>query len=629
MRKGIIDAVRRRRRAGRALIIVLDGLDEAADTDARKRIARDLIRRLGNEAQRLGITVIVSCRSGIPASENEELIRLLGGSCVRVQADSEEYVSLEDFIAFAEARLLDHEDKMPIWRDEDRVVEIAEKVANAAYPVYLVAQLVTRSLIDDPNLTERELENRTFPRTVGEAFEEYLARFGDDEQKLRDLLAGLSHARGAGFTLGATWLEVVTCVSGRTYNEEDLNWLLRSGAAFLIETVATDEAPRYRLYHQALVDMLQEPEDAPAVYRLMLGRVAASADDGYLRTHLSGHAVAAGMISEFLLDPTAVTACDITVALRDAARAGRGISAAADKARLALSSVAFELETRPDSERRAYLSLAGHQYDVPSFRGRAEHSWWNAWYADWDVASEHMLVERGRPYTEVTVVKSGNDDLIVAADADGVVNFRWADDRAEAFSQLSLGAVITCLTASAAGDQFVVGVGTDIGDVYVWDSRHQTARRITQLDGSVTSISIRQRHQTRFEVLATSSDGSVEKQERSLTRRISRATGHIGIAAMSCCFVSARDTFIAVGTAGSGIKMLRHEDLSADSALGAPDAGYVDALYPARFAADQELSVVAAGTAAFGVWGLEFGFLREQFLDSSWSGRGSTLLPRK
>ena len=131
---------------------------------------------LASQTSILPVTVVVSTRSGVVGSENESLIHLLGPRCERLQVDSGQYVSVDDFVRFVDERLASHPD-LESSLEEEALTRLAEKVAAAAYPVYLVAQLVTRSLIEDPVGTEANLDRQRYPSTVWEAFDEYLSRF--------------------------------------------------------------------------------------------------------------------------------------------------------------------------------------------------------------------------------------------------------------------------------------------------------------------------------------------------------------------------------------------------------------------------------------------------------------------
>lgn len=630
--EGIVDAIQRRMSSTGHLILVFDGIDEAADQFARVRIARDLIRRLGNDAATLNLTVVASSRSGVAGSENEAIVKALGSRCARIQADSDEYVSLEDFARFVETRITDADENLAYG--DIRVERLAERVAEASFPVYLVAQLVTRSLIADREMTQEILDRRKFPETVGEAFEEYLGRFAEDEERLRDLLCGLSHARGTGFDVGETWLSVVRCLTGRVYTTQDLRWLLSSGAAFLVETVDAVQSRRYRLYHQALVDLLRIDEASLAVYETIvtLGRHGSS--DPYLRQHISGHAVDAGEISNLLLDPELVIFSDIKWLLRDASRYGERLTPASERARLAIRSVEFELETRPIRERSAYLALAGFQYGIQSLQEPDQADWWTPWDACWEVSTEHGVIHRGSPYCGISVAKFFDDQVVISADANGVVAIIWAADHSSAFEPIEVPGVPTCVSScDLEGGHFAVSVGTDVGDAFSWNSLQRRLIRLTRFRGSVTSMSVRSRH-FGFEVLSTSSDGTVHLQGRGPVRKIWERRSDTGNEILASCFLSSNDTFIAIGTA-TGIQVLRHEDLAPVPSLGAREIGVVFDLYSTAYEADREVTAIASTSDQFSAVGLEYGITGDKFPISpigrpvsfyTESGRGASAL---
>ncbi len=608
--EGIVDAIQRRPHSAGHLILVFDGIDEAADELARIRIARDLVRRLGNDSATLNLTVVASSRSGVPGSENESIIKALGSRCARIQADSDEYVSVDDFARFVESRIADADDSLAYG--DTRVERLAERVAEASFPVYLVAQLVTRSLIADREMTQEILDRRKFPETVGEAFEEYLGRFAEDEGRLRDLLCGLSHARGAGFDVGETWLSVVQCLTGRVYTTQDLQWLLSSGAAFLVESVDGVQARRYRLYHQALVDLLRVDEALPAVYNVMVTLARNGSSDPYLGQHISGHAVEAGEISDLLLDSELVLFTEIKWLLRDASRYGEKLTASSERARLAIRSVEFELESRRTPERSAYLALAGLQYGVRSFQKPDSVDWWVPWDACWEVSTEHGVIHRGPPYCGISVAKFFDEQVVISADANGVVAILWAADHSSAFEPIEVPGVPTCISSCDLADgHFTVCVGTDVGDVFSWNSLQRKLTRLTRFQGSVTSASVRCRD-FGFEVLSTSSDGTVHLHGRGPVRKIWERRSDIGDEVLASCFLSSKDTFIAIGVA-AGIRVLRHEDLAPVPSLGASEIGVVFDLYSTAYEADREVTAIASTSDQFSTVGLEYGITGEAF----------------
>ena len=100
-----------------------------------------------------------------------------------------------------------------------------------------------------------------FPAEVGQAFDDYLSRFGEHETRARDLLRALAYAEGPGLPAGQLWADMASALAApRRYGTDDLAWLLDSAAGYLVESGDEDGQPVYRIFHQALIEHLR-PQD--------------------------------------------------------------------------------------------------------------------------------------------------------------------------------------------------------------------------------------------------------------------------------------------------------------------------------------------------------------------------------
>src|SRR5207247_374159 len=87
------------------------------------------------------------------------------------------------------------------------------------------------------------------PTSVPEAFDEYLRRFGDEEERVRHVLTPLAFAEGAGLPWDRLWPALASALWGRSYDDGHVRRVLDRAGAFVIEQ---NEAGRsvYRLFHE-------------------------------------------------------------------------------------------------------------------------------------------------------------------------------------------------------------------------------------------------------------------------------------------------------------------------------------------------------------------------------------------
>ncbi|WP_235539051.1 WD40 repeat domain-containing protein [Nocardioides sp. Soil796] len=594
-------------------ILVLDGLDEAADEAARLRIARET-RRVGVSAPVLNISVVVSCRSGVGGSENERLIETLGPKCTRLDVDNPRYVNREDFRRFVERRLLNEEDGRSPYQGQDEKVElVARQVTAAAYPIYLVAQLITRALLDDPELSEEELRARRFPSTVSDAFDDYLARFESDEDRARDLMSGLSHARGAGFARGDVWLNITQVVTGVRYELEDIDWLLHSAAAFLIESAEVDGSARYRLYHQALVDMLLGERTSEVFDQcvLLARTVTDDADTRYFRSHLPGHALAAGRLAELLTSPHMLSDCSIEAVLRDSERSGVDLPEPARRARSALRSVQSYLDNGDANEHSAYLALAGQQFGVPEFTGLNQTGPWWPHFADWRASSDHRVLVKERPVTKIEHARISGEDVVVVGDADGTVTFELMDGSGRALQEMMFSGSISHLSARWNDRVLHVGIATDAGDVHLVRVSPVGVKsvRVMHFTAPLAGIALILRG-IETHLLAACIDGTVQLDVRKAMRRKTSLHKSLGQPVNGISVLRGGRSLSTLLTSDNSLMLCRTEDLALAESSPVLIDEIIYQLFDSWYSPDRESSVIYSSASGLHEVGLEFGETR-------------------
>ena len=111
-------------------------------------------------------------------------------------------------------------------------------MAEKAYPNFLIARLVAEDLLASSEVLDQEaIRKRKFPSTVPKAFEQFLTRFGADEEKVRDLLMPLAWAEGEGLPWGNIWPALASVLSGRSYGNEDVRWVMECAGSFVVEAL--------------------------------------------------------------------------------------------------------------------------------------------------------------------------------------------------------------------------------------------------------------------------------------------------------------------------------------------------------------------------------------------------------
>ena len=317
--------------------IVVDALDEANNPH---ELALALCKLAGETADK-GVRLLVGTRPGGP---DRRLITDLGrsarGDRALIDLDAPAFLSRDDLAEYVRRRLLLSDvPPGPGRRDtpyrgrEALAGQAAAAVAVAAYPAFLIGQLVSRALLLRAQpISPHDPGWQQFPKTVADAMDQYLAGVGDqaEQDRVEDLLRPLAYARGDGLPLddARLWPELATALArpGRRYTVDDVAALLDTAADYLVETVITGEAAYYRLYHQALSDRLRARDQqhlrpvsvAQTIYECLLGTVTRRPNGTrdwptahpYLRSQLAGYAADAGQLLSLLDDPGFLAAAD-------------------------------------------------------------------------------------------------------------------------------------------------------------------------------------------------------------------------------------------------------------------------------------------------------------------------------
>lgn len=293
--------------AGRArpLTVIIDALDEAATPDT---LLTQLIRPLLEHGQGR-VRMLLGTRP--------HLLRHLSTDIPVINLDDPAHLDRRAIAAYALRGLLESVPKTPYLQVPPRLTaEVAEAVAEAAAPSFLVARIVSGTLAAEPSVADPSDDKwrAALPRTADAAMARDLdTRLGDHAVRARDLLRALAYAEGQGLPWEDIWGPIASRISGRTYGNDDLLWLKRNAGSYVVE--ATEEGRSvYRLYHIALAEHLKRGCDYEAVQNafvdVLLGGVPRSIDGRrdwsrahpYTLRHLAIHAMHVGRVDELLND---------------------------------------------------------------------------------------------------------------------------------------------------------------------------------------------------------------------------------------------------------------------------------------------------------------------------------------
>jgi hypothetical protein len=126
------------------------------------------------------------------------------GTAVKVDLSAPFYLEdtpLREYVARRLLAELEPQKWTPYRGNSELANKIAQAVAARADGVFLVARLVSRLLLEGSQPLDTSVPDwqSNIPGTVGEAFGEYLDRFGLDAPRVRDILLPLAFARGQGY----------------------------------------------------------------------------------------------------------------------------------------------------------------------------------------------------------------------------------------------------------------------------------------------------------------------------------------------------------------------------------------------------------------------------------------------
>ncbi|MET7484084.1 caspase family protein [Streptomyces sp. NPDC005538] len=512
----LLQELTRRGRSGPPLVIVVDAVDEAgSDTAADagghgepRRISRELLRPM---SEIRGVRLLVGTR--------DELVRALGPTFTCMDLDQPDYrADVTDVTGYVTRVLLAAEepDVRTPYRDRpEQARTVAAAVAAKADGVYLYARTTARTLRsdDEPIDVEAPGWRDRLPTEIGGAFDDYLARFGEAEQRVRRMLLALAFSEGKGLPRGPVWTEMSSVISRVPCTEADIAWVLDVAGAYIAEVVDDDRRSVYRLYHKALAEHLRDsadrqPEDIQrSVVEALVSLVPAALNgspDGssdwfgappYVGLHLATHAAAAGRLSALMEDPGFLLAAE-PLALLGAFAAADG--PAARRIRGAYEQVAHRLAAhRPLGERAADLQLSARRCEADELADRVGRLGipmpWSASWAWWSTSGVHRLLSghtKGITCTAVGVLDGR--PIAVTGSLDGTARIWDLVSQRQIGEPLRVGVAVSAIAIGELDDYTVALTGAEDGSVRVWDlsAGQEYQRPLTGHTNRVESITV-------------------------------------------------------------------------------------------------------------------------------------------
>ncbi len=308
---------------------IVDGLDEAIQP---QEVVAALVQLAGAARNlRLLVGTRSKFRSQFDSAAEENAMDL----------DVSKYANLADLQDYVVRQLLFQSPALaanPYLANVELANLVAGRVAERAYPSFLIAQMTARRLIKSGVVIDVHREGwDQFATSIRDAMQELLTMFKEDRRRVEDLLRPLAYIFGEGLVPGPLWVELANGLSKNAesrYSAGDLDWLVSNAADYLVEGSWAPYGKGkkvYRLYHQALVDYVREQdrkEDIAGPEKVLdlllssqpkllgsqtkdaLAQVDWSRVDSYVRAHLADHAAAVGTLAKLVAQPGYLVVAD-------------------------------------------------------------------------------------------------------------------------------------------------------------------------------------------------------------------------------------------------------------------------------------------------------------------------------
>lgn len=415
--------------------VVVDGLDEASSPG----VLAELLAEFAEAGADAGLRVLIGTRPG----HDQTWLKPFGPNVLLIDLNATKYSSMDELAMYVERRLLEgNPASSTLSHGKNELTgDVAREVARKAYPSFLFAQLVCRSLLNNAEPVSPQLvKKQGFPHNVSTAIAAYLRSVGGDRKWVEDLLRPLAYAHGQGLPSGEIWAALATALSKprQQYTGEDVDALLSVATDYLIEIPFQGHDCYYRLHHQAFVDYLRHSTAfshelaLDIVFEILLaqvpvrdGRLAWNSVSPYIAVNLAKHASDAGRLVGLLASadgPAFVIAAEPNNLLSALAAPQVRVSRIAIAYRLAYD----KMWAQPPSTRAAYLELAarllGDGQLATAFEDDRGQDWRVSWLVGLRARWRYTLAAHSGTVHAVAIAAVNGQRMIISGGADGLVH---------------------------------------------------------------------------------------------------------------------------------------------------------------------------------------------------------------
>ncbi|MGW1259161.1 ATP-binding protein [Streptomyces sp. NPDC002513] len=362
--------------------VVVPDVDRAGPVRAAGEPAR-LVREV---LAPLAATGTVRLLAEVPRPLVVELAAGLAPGTVQIiDLDEPEWADPEGLVLHAQAALSPEfgAPELPFTVDPTARLALAATIGRRAGTSPLVVQLAVQGVLMAPEGFDPADES-WLPTSVGEALDLHAGRLGADPRTLRLMLAPLALAEADGLPV-QLWARLASAVAGQDMGQAIAEGMLLAGPFVQPERQQEEQLVQpdgqrgggrtvLRLLHPALGDEIRAglPNARAAQSRIAMALLEAvpeqdwSKADPYVRDHIAGHTLEAGLLPQLLTDPGLFVHAD-PVSLRAAIEAVP-VEALGGPARTYLRTAPLLTRTQvPAALRAALLETAFVEDGLPEY----------------------------------------------------------------------------------------------------------------------------------------------------------------------------------------------------------------------------------------------------------------------
>ncbi|MFC3578138.1 ATP-binding protein [Streptomyces yaanensis] len=292
--------------------VVVPDVDRAGPVRAAGEPAR-LVREV---LAPLAATETIRLLAEVPRPLAAELAEGLPPGTVQIiDLDDREWADPEGLVLHAQAALNPDfgAPELPFTVDPAARLALGAAIGRRAGTSPLVVQLAVHGILMAPEGFDPADESQ-LPTSVGEALDLHARRLGADPRTLRLMLAPLALAEADGIPVHL-WARLASAVAGQDMSQAFAGGMLLAGPFVQPEEQEEDSAngerTLLRLLHPAIGDEIRAglPSVRAAQTQISMALLEAvpeqdwSKADPYVRDHIAGHTLEAGLLPQLLTDP--------------------------------------------------------------------------------------------------------------------------------------------------------------------------------------------------------------------------------------------------------------------------------------------------------------------------------------